>query len=73
MHSDRKWYHFVNPIMLLILYYTVATLIRLWLQEPLDLLTVRTETKISQQVHSKDVHGARAAVLFEMNFSDLHT
>uniref|UniRef100_A0A674NBV1 Piezo type mechanosensitive ion channel component 2 n=1 Tax=Takifugu rubripes TaxID=31033 RepID=A0A674NBV1_TAKRU len=46
VHSDRKWYHFVNPIMLLILYYTVATLIRLWLQEPLDQLTVRTEMKI---------------------------
>lgn len=45
VHSDRKWYHFVNPIMLLILYYTVATLIRLWLQEPLDQLTVRTEMK----------------------------
>uniref|UniRef100_A0A3Q2CZF9 Piezo type mechanosensitive ion channel component 2 n=1 Tax=Cyprinodon variegatus TaxID=28743 RepID=A0A3Q2CZF9_CYPVA len=35
VHPDRKWYHFVNPIMLLILYYTLATLIRLWLQEPL--------------------------------------
>lgn len=43
VHSDRKWYHFVNPIMLLVLYYTVATLIRLWLQEPLDPPTVRTE------------------------------
>ncbi|XP_017266509.1 piezo-type mechanosensitive ion channel component 2 isoform X2 [Kryptolebias marmoratus] len=35
---ERKWYHFVNPIMLLILYYTLATLIRLWLQEPIDQL-----------------------------------
>lgn len=42
VHADRKWYHFVNPIMLLVLYYTLATLIRLWLQEPLDELTVRT-------------------------------
>ncbi|XP_067331483.1 piezo-type mechanosensitive ion channel component 2 isoform X3 [Channa argus] len=39
VHPERKWYHFVNPIMLLILYYTVATLIRLWLQEPIDHLT----------------------------------
>ncbi|XP_034038368.1 piezo-type mechanosensitive ion channel component 2 [Thalassophryne amazonica] len=31
-----KWYHFVNPIMLLILYYTLATLIRIWLQETVD-------------------------------------
>lgn len=37
--------------MLLILYYTVATLIRLWLQEPLDQLTVRTEMKICQHVY----------------------
>lgn len=46
MHSDRKWYHFVNPILLLILYYTLATLIRLWLQEPVDQLTVGTEKAI---------------------------
>ncbi|XP_068604478.1 piezo-type mechanosensitive ion channel component 2 [Brachionichthys hirsutus] len=38
VHPERKWYHFVNPIMLLILYYTLATLIRLWLQEPVDQL-----------------------------------
>ncbi|XP_026229618.1 piezo-type mechanosensitive ion channel component 2 isoform X1 [Anabas testudineus] len=38
VHPQRKWYHFVNPIMLLILYYTLATLIRLWLQEPIDQL-----------------------------------
>ncbi len=42
MHPERKWNHFVSPIMLLILYYTLATLIRLWLQEPTDQLTVRT-------------------------------
>uniref|UniRef100_A0AAR2KUQ8 Piezo-type mechanosensitive ion channel component n=1 Tax=Pygocentrus nattereri TaxID=42514 RepID=A0AAR2KUQ8_PYGNA len=30
------WHHFVNPIMLLVLYYTLATLVRLWLQEPED-------------------------------------
>uniref|UniRef100_A0A3B3CQA6 Piezo type mechanosensitive ion channel component 2 n=1 Tax=Oryzias melastigma TaxID=30732 RepID=A0A3B3CQA6_ORYME len=40
VHSDRKWYHFVSPIMLLVLYYTLATLIRLWLQEPIDHLMV---------------------------------
>ncbi|XP_073797456.1 piezo-type mechanosensitive ion channel component 2 isoform X2 [Danio rerio] len=34
-----EWHHFVNPIMLLVLYYTLATLIRLWLQESED--TVR--------------------------------
>uniref|UniRef100_A0A4W6FQJ1 Piezo type mechanosensitive ion channel component 2 n=1 Tax=Lates calcarifer TaxID=8187 RepID=A0A4W6FQJ1_LATCA len=40
VHPQRKWYHFVSPIMLLILYYTLATLIRLWLQEPIDHSTV---------------------------------
>ncbi|KAM3865799.1 piezo-type mechanosensitive ion channel component 2 [Diretmus argenteus] len=36
VNPNLKWYHFVNPIMLLVLYYTLATLIRLWLQEPID-------------------------------------
>uniref|UniRef100_W5K166 Piezo type mechanosensitive ion channel component 2 n=1 Tax=Astyanax mexicanus TaxID=7994 RepID=W5K166_ASTMX len=35
VHADVKWHHCVNPIMLLILYYTLATLIRLWLQDPI--------------------------------------
>ncbi|XP_010786126.1 piezo-type mechanosensitive ion channel component 2-like, partial [Notothenia coriiceps] len=39
VHPERQWFHFVNPIMLLLLYYTLATLIRLWLQEPIDQLT----------------------------------
>ncbi|XP_069469470.1 piezo-type mechanosensitive ion channel component 2 isoform X2 [Ambystoma mexicanum] len=29
-----SWYHHANPIVLLVMYYTLATLIRLWLQEP---------------------------------------
>ncbi|XP_075126814.1 piezo-type mechanosensitive ion channel component 2 [Leptodactylus fuscus] len=33
-NPDIFWYHYTNPIMLLVLYYTLATLIRLWLQEP---------------------------------------
>lgn len=43
VHPERKWYYFVNPIMLLILYYTLATLIRLWLQEPIDQMTVSVQ------------------------------
>ncbi|KAJ8337163.1 hypothetical protein SKAU_G00383830 [Synaphobranchus kaupii] len=35
VHSTLLWHHYVNPIMLLVLYYTLATLIRLWLQEPI--------------------------------------
>uniref|UniRef100_A0A8C3XZE0 Piezo type mechanosensitive ion channel component 2 n=1 Tax=Catharus ustulatus TaxID=91951 RepID=A0A8C3XZE0_CATUS len=30
------WYHHANPILLLVMYYTLATLIRLWLQEPIQ-------------------------------------
>uniref|UniRef100_A0A8C7I5S7 Piezo type mechanosensitive ion channel component 2 n=1 Tax=Oncorhynchus kisutch TaxID=8019 RepID=A0A8C7I5S7_ONCKI len=36
VNPDLAWQHFVNPIMLLLLYYTLATLIRLWLQEPIE-------------------------------------
>ncbi|CAM4586729.1 unnamed protein product [Leuciscus chuanchicus] len=35
VNNGLKWHHFVNPIMLLVLYYTLATLIRLWLQDPM--------------------------------------
>ncbi|XP_051556560.1 piezo-type mechanosensitive ion channel component 2 isoform X2 [Myxocyprinus asiaticus] len=34
VNPGLNWHHFVNPIMLLVLYYTLATLIRLWLQDP---------------------------------------
>uniref|UniRef100_A0A3Q2SU17 Piezo type mechanosensitive ion channel component 2 n=1 Tax=Fundulus heteroclitus TaxID=8078 RepID=A0A3Q2SU17_FUNHE len=50
VHPDRRWYHFVNPIMILILYYTLATLIRLWLQEPIDQLMVRALSDYNPQV-----------------------
>ncbi|KAK1337611.1 hypothetical protein QTO34_002244 [Cnephaeus nilssonii] len=30
-----SWHHHANPILLLVMYYTLATLIRIWLQEPL--------------------------------------
>ncbi|XP_063307643.1 piezo-type mechanosensitive ion channel component 2 [Pelobates fuscus] len=33
-NPDLNWYHHTNPVLLLVLYYTLATLIRLWLQEP---------------------------------------
>ncbi|KAF6736198.1 Piezo-type mechanosensitive ion channel component 2, partial [Oryzias melastigma] len=49
VHSDRKWYHFVSPIMLLVLYYTLATLIRLWLQEPIDHLMDDTEDDMCEE------------------------
>lgn len=34
-----RWYHHANPILLLVMYYTLATLIRLWLQEPIVRMT----------------------------------
>ncbi|XP_014426162.2 piezo-type mechanosensitive ion channel component 2 isoform X10 [Pelodiscus sinensis] len=34
-NQDLLWYHHANPILLLVMYYTLATLIRLWLQEPI--------------------------------------
>ncbi|XP_065150860.2 piezo-type mechanosensitive ion channel component 2 [Paramisgurnus dabryanus] len=38
VNPNLAWHHFVNPIMLLVLYYTLATLIRLWLQESEDMV-----------------------------------
>ncbi|XP_070700828.1 piezo-type mechanosensitive ion channel component 2 [Pempheris klunzingeri] len=57
VHPERQWYHFVNPIMLLILYYTLATLIRLWLQEPIDQLT---DDKDSDMCEEEDLDGNRS-------------
>uniref|UniRef100_UPI00358F3C92 piezo-type mechanosensitive ion channel component 2 n=1 Tax=Myxine glutinosa TaxID=7769 RepID=UPI00358F3C92 len=34
VHSGLSWPVFMNPIVLLILYFTIATLLRLWLYEP---------------------------------------
>ncbi|XP_049554137.1 piezo-type mechanosensitive ion channel component 2 [Orcinus orca] len=34
-NPELSWYHHANPIVLLVMYYTLATLIRIWLQEPL--------------------------------------
>ncbi|XP_038602670.1 piezo-type mechanosensitive ion channel component 2 [Tachyglossus aculeatus] len=36
VNPKLSWYHHANPILLLVMYYTLATLIRLWLQEPLE-------------------------------------
>nr|XP_012601650.1 piezo-type mechanosensitive ion channel component 2 isoform X2 [Microcebus murinus] len=35
VNPELSWYHHANPILLLVMYYTLATLIRIWLQEPL--------------------------------------
>uniref|UniRef100_A0A671NM78 Piezo-type mechanosensitive ion channel component 2-like n=1 Tax=Sinocyclocheilus anshuiensis TaxID=1608454 RepID=A0A671NM78_9TELE len=40
VNSGLNWHHFVNPIMLLVLYYTLATLIRLWLQDPMIMVSL---------------------------------
>ncbi|XP_025918843.1 piezo-type mechanosensitive ion channel component 2 [Apteryx rowi] len=36
-NQELYWYHNANPILLLVMYYTLATLIRLWLQEPIEM------------------------------------
>ncbi|XP_066435638.1 piezo-type mechanosensitive ion channel component 2 isoform X6 [Eleutherodactylus coqui] len=40
-----SWYHYTNPVMLLVLYYTLATLIRLWLQEPVVIFDQNKENE----------------------------
>ncbi|XP_077126302.1 piezo-type mechanosensitive ion channel component 2 isoform X4 [Ranitomeya variabilis] len=40
-----SWYHYTNPVILLVLYYTLATLIRLWLQEPVVTFEENKETE----------------------------
>ncbi|GAA6072976.1 piezo-type mechanosensitive ion channel component 2 isoform X1, partial [Tachysurus ichikawai] len=47
VYPGLSWHHFVNPIMLLVLYYTLATLIRLWLQDPM--LTENEEKEVSEE------------------------
>ncbi|XP_055084588.1 piezo-type mechanosensitive ion channel component 2 [Periophthalmus magnuspinnatus] len=46
LHPRRRWFHFVNPIMLLLLYYTLATLIRLWL--PVDHMEEKEEAECEE-------------------------
>ncbi|XP_040910915.1 piezo-type mechanosensitive ion channel component 2 isoform X2 [Toxotes jaculatrix] len=58
VHPERKWYHFVNPIMLLILYYTLATLIRLWLQEPIEQLMDDKDSDMCEE--EEDLAGNKA-------------
>ncbi|KAM4028513.1 piezo-type mechanosensitive ion channel component 2 isoform 7-T7 [Anomaloglossus baeobatrachus] len=40
-----RWNHYTNPVMLLVLYYTLATLIRLWLQEPVVIFEENKENE----------------------------
>ncbi|MGH0140400.1 UNVERIFIED_CONTAM: hypothetical protein FKN15_042819 [Acipenser sinensis] len=42
-HPNLLWFHYINPVMLLVLYYTLATLIRLWLQEPIEPMDIDEE------------------------------
>uniref|UniRef100_A0A8C3R868 Piezo type mechanosensitive ion channel component 2 n=1 Tax=Cyanoderma ruficeps TaxID=181631 RepID=A0A8C3R868_9PASS len=45
-NQELHWYHHANPILLLVMYYTLATLIRLWLQEP---ITSDEEKSVSRE------------------------
>ncbi|XP_073535133.1 piezo-type mechanosensitive ion channel component 2 isoform X7 [Phyllobates terribilis] len=44
-NPSLSWYHYTNPVMLLVLYYTLATLIRLWLQEPVVIFEENKENE----------------------------
>ncbi|XP_039932391.1 piezo-type mechanosensitive ion channel component 2 isoform X1 [Hirundo rustica] len=46
-NQELHWYHYANPILLLVMYYTLATLIRLWLQEPIQ--TPDEEKSVSRE------------------------
>ncbi|KAA0718548.1 Piezo-type mechanosensitive ion channel component 2 [Triplophysa tibetana] len=49
VNDGLKWHHFVNPIMLLLLYYTLATLIRLWLQDPMMVQEENKEEEVDEE------------------------
>ncbi|XP_036410203.1 piezo-type mechanosensitive ion channel component 2-like [Megalops cyprinoides] len=49
VNPQLEWHHFVNPIMLLVLYYTLATLIRLWLQDPVDTASQEGEQSVQEE------------------------
>ncbi|KAL2085458.1 hypothetical protein ACEWY4_018778 [Coilia grayii] len=53
VNPELPWHHFVNPIMLLVLYYTLATLIRLWLQEPMEMEVSKEEERAEEEEESK--------------------
>ncbi|KAL7851249.1 hypothetical protein AOLI_G00216050 [Acnodon oligacanthus] len=57
VNSNLKWYHFVNPIMLLVLYYTLATLIRLWLQDPM--ITENEEEEVNENSDAQTANRRR--------------
>ncbi|XP_018764257.1 piezo-type mechanosensitive ion channel component 2 isoform X1 [Serinus canaria] len=48
-NQELHWYHHANPILLLVMYYTLATLIRLWLQEPIERQTPDEENSVSRE------------------------
>ncbi|XP_026133958.1 piezo-type mechanosensitive ion channel component 2-like [Carassius auratus] len=51
VNSGLNWHHFLNPIMLLVLYYTLATLVRLWLQDPM-IMQESEEEEINEENES---------------------
>ncbi|XP_053350077.1 piezo-type mechanosensitive ion channel component 2 isoform X2 [Clarias gariepinus] len=55
VNPELGWHHYVNPIMLLVLYYTLATLIRLWLQEPVDtqVKEKEEEVKVAEEIEEQ--------------------
>ncbi|XP_041103693.1 piezo-type mechanosensitive ion channel component 2-like [Polyodon spathula] len=63
-HPNLLWFHYINPIMLLVLYYTLATLIRLWLQEPIEPMDIDEEENLELE-EEKDHAGNQIVVTAE--------
>nr|XP_025950110.1 piezo-type mechanosensitive ion channel component 2 isoform X3 [Dromaius novaehollandiae] len=53
-NQELYWYHHANPVLLLVMYYTLATLIRLWLQEPV-VMEMPHEEKSSSREDDKEI------------------
>uniref|UniRef100_A0A6I8P303 Piezo type mechanosensitive ion channel component 2 n=1 Tax=Ornithorhynchus anatinus TaxID=9258 RepID=A0A6I8P303_ORNAN len=68
VNPKLSWYHHANPILLLVMYYTLATLIRFWLQEPLVRLKGFQGCGRSLE-RAKDTHIGRESE----NFSAFHS
>ncbi|XP_072903212.1 piezo-type mechanosensitive ion channel component 2 isoform X3 [Hemitrygon akajei] len=68
-NPNMSWPQHVNPVMLLLLYYTLATLIRLWLQEPIVTNNEEGENNENEEEGEKDLLGNDLPVTAEVRRS----
>uniref|UniRef100_UPI00398EE7E2 piezo-type mechanosensitive ion channel component 2-like n=1 Tax=Pristiophorus japonicus TaxID=55135 RepID=UPI00398EE7E2 len=64
-NPNMSWPQHLNPIMLLLLYYTLATLIRLWLQEPV-LKNIEEENYARGEEEQNERFGSDSPVTADM-------